>query len=158
MPPVTIHDADHRDPRVARAIHAVQMAAYAQEARLLGARDFPPLRRTPEDIRRGDERFLVASDHGLIVGAVGIETGATPGELLIGSLVVAPDRWREGIGRRLVQAVIDAHGAIPLTVSTGVKNLPGLALYAACGFVEYARDRKGPDPIDIVLLRRAPSH
>lgn len=152
-----VHPADHRDRAVAAGIHAVQMAAYTLEAALLGARRFPPLDVNIDDIQRGAERFIVAFDNGTIIGAIGVEPGASPNELLIGSLVVAPDRWREGIGRRLVRAVIDANPTTPLTVSTGVKNTPGLALYAACGFVEYGREARGEDRIEVVLLRRAPS-
>ncbi|TVQ58873.1 MAG: N-acetyltransferase [Phycisphaerales bacterium] len=154
---ISVQDADHRDPGVARAIHAVQMAAYAQEAALLGARDFPPLRRTVDDIRRGAERFLVAVDEGAIVGALGLAPDDELRTLNIDSLVVAPERQREGVGRALVAAAIDRHAAAPLSVSTGVKNLPALALYAGFGFTESHRAFKGEDPIEVVTLRRAPS-
>lgn len=157
MTNIRVHPADHRDRAVAEGIHAVQKAAYTLEAELLGARRFPPLDRTVDDVQRGAERFIVATDNGAIIGAIGVEPGAAPGELLIGSLVVMPDRWREGIGRRLVQAVIDAHPTTPLTVSTGVKNAPGPALYAACGFVEYGREVRGEERIEVVLLKRAPT-
>ena len=42
---------------VARAIHAVQIAPYTQEAALLGAREFPPLYRTVQDIARSGETY-----------------------------------------------------------------------------------------------------
>jgi hypothetical protein len=52
---------DHTSPAIASQIHRVQMLACAQEARLLGAVDFPPLRRTVEDIRTCDEEFFAAT-------------------------------------------------------------------------------------------------
>lgn len=44
-PAVLVRAAAHTDLAVATRIHAVQMRAYAQEARLLGAVRFPPLER-----------------------------------------------------------------------------------------------------------------
>ena len=47
---------------MAARIHAVQIAAYQQEAALLGVSDFPPLARTVEDIMGSRELFFRAFD------------------------------------------------------------------------------------------------
>jgi len=153
---VAVVPADHRDPDVAARIHAVQMAAYAQEAGVLGVTDFPPLSRTIDDLRDGPERFLVAMAGGEIIGAIGLEPGEEAGTLHIGSLVVAPSRQREGVGRALVGAAIAEARGIAVTVSTGARNGPAIALYRGFGFVEYRRRVVGStEPIEVVALRRS---
>ena len=47
---------------MAARIHAVQIAAYQQEAALLGVSDFPPLARTVEDIMGSRDLFFRAFD------------------------------------------------------------------------------------------------
>ena len=81
---------EHRERATARAIHAVQMVAYAQEAALLGVTYFPPLEETPEDIMAADATFLGAQVGDALAGALSIEAPDGPaGERLIGSLVKA---------------------------------------------------------------------
>ena len=50
------------------------------------------------------------------------------------SLVVAPQLQRRGIGRALMAAVLDAHESKGLTVQTGAKNAPALALVSVARF------------------------
>ena len=57
------------------------MGAYAQEAQLLGAVDFPPLKRTVEEVRSSTEEFLAAFI----------------GDAMVGVVSVWPDQ--EGVGR-----------------------------------------------------------
>lgn len=174
------NDAPSR--RTAQHIHAVHMAAYQQEAHLLGfadARDFPPLQQTVDGILRSSERFIVAVDYGNIVGVISIEPpvahddadGAPrwAGEALateeahIASLTVMPTHQRRGIARRLLAAAIAAHAGKAITVSTSALNQPALALYAQLGF-EPARTKRitwqglyshAQHELDLVLLRRA---
>jgi len=102
MPQITVAPIDHRDVRVAERLHAIQMAAYAQEARLLEARHFPPLDRTVADVQASRERFLGAFWETELVGTVSVEDGAGCTELVICSLTVAPDCQRRGVGRALL--------------------------------------------------------
>ncbi|MFN0056947.1 MAG: GNAT family N-acetyltransferase [Planctomycetota bacterium] len=145
---------DHRKHEVAAAIHAVQMAAYAQEARLLAVERFPPLDRTVADLQKTPEKFWIAADAEDVIGAISVGPDDTPNSMNIGSLVVLPMRQREGIARRLVAAVIAQHGTAPITVSTGLRNVPALTLYAQFGFIEFHRCSVGAEPIEIVKLRR----
>lgn len=148
---------DPRRPAIAAGIHAVQMAAYAQEAALLGARRFPPLERTVADVRAAPERFLGALDGERIVAALGLLPEGEPGAAAasdITSLVVLPEWQRRGLGRRLVEAALAACAGGAITVSTGVANAPARALYAGLGFVEVRRRVVGAEPIEIVELLR----
>src|SRR4051812_10379235 len=101
---IDIKPLDAELPSIAAGIHAVQMRAYAQEAALLGARDFPPLRRRIEDVAGDAQCYFGACAGHEVVGALGCVWLA--GECLdanstldIVSLVVAPDWQRRGIAR-----------------------------------------------------------
>ena len=145
---------DHRNAVVANRIHAVQMAAYAQEAALLGATDFPPLRRTVADIRADDARYVGALVETTLAGVIWIETEGNPPQSTIAGLVVAPAYQRRGIARRLLSHVLQEHPDQTFIVATGVDNGPALALYTAFGFVESSRTVVGADALVVVTLRR----
>jgi len=79
--------------------------------------------------------------------------------MLVG-MYVRPDARRSGVGRRLVEAVLDAARGeaelIQLAVVSG--NAPALRLYAALGFVEYGVEanalKEGGRYYDEVLMAR----
>jgi ribosomal protein S18 acetylase RimI-like enzyme len=148
---------DHRDRATAERIHAIQVAAYSQEADLLGAASFPPLEKTVEDVERSDDRFLGAYLGEKLVGVVALEGDPASGSLLISSLVVLPAFQRKGVARSLLAAVGETFPAHTLTVSTGEKNGPALALYAGLGFREVQRKVVGHEHIAVIELRRADS-
>lgn len=131
---VRIESLAHRGLDVAARIHAVQMAAYAQEAELLGVADFPPLRRMPHDIQAAEERFIGAFIEAMMVGSLSIESTARPEEVNVASLVVAPEYQRKGIGRLLLPNA--------------------LAVYAAFCFVECGRHKLGSEGLELVKLCR----
>ena len=164
---VHIRGVDHRKPEFAAQIHVVQAAAYAGEARLVGidSRDFPPAQRTLTDIQHANEEFTVASIGDLIVGVISVEPpeiAAWCGQRLntvhIASLVVLPTHQRNGIGRRLVETVIEDYPNEVITVSTASGNAPALALYRKLGFGEARRCMISCAlrHIDLILLRREP--
>ncbi len=152
-----IEAVDHSDVAIARQLHAVQMVAYAQEARLLGAIYFPPLERTVEEVRTGAEAYLAAFIGADLAGAIGIGPDPEGLGMTIASLVVAPRFQRRGIGAALTATVIAAHGSGEISVQTGAKNFPALALYAQAGFVELRRWLVGREPLELVRMRRAPT-
>lgn len=149
-----VEAVDHRSEHVAHQIHAVQMRAYAQEAALLGAIWFPPLERTVADVLGSTESFLAVFDAGAIVGAIGVEPDPEGVAINVSSLVVDPDFQRRGIGRRLLVAVLAAHGHGDLTVQTGARNAPALSLYESAGFLVIRRWLVGREPLELVKLRR----
>ena len=123
---------------VAREVHRVMQAAYRVEAALLGVRDFVPLHRTVEDIRRAESTFLGGFLDGRLVAVAELERPpAAP--LNVASLVVLPQHFRRGLATSLLRHVIAEHGAGPITVSTGMRNVPALRLYAGLGFQEQRR-------------------
>lgn len=153
----TIRSVDHREMAVAAQVHSLQMRAYAQEAALLGAIYFPPLERTIEDVRSCAEVFRVATLGSKLVGAVSVGKDEEGLGTNVASLVVEPEFQRRGVGRALLTAVANAHGVNGLTVQTGAKNVPALALYEQFGFVELRRWLVGREPLELVRLRRAPT-
>lgn len=153
---IRIRRADHADPSIAAAIHTVQVAAYAQEATLLGVAHLPPLTRTVDDLRALDEVFLAAYSGEQLVGAISVHAEAADRRQHICSLVVAPGFQRQGIGRKLLAEALRLHPADILTVHTGALNTPALALYAQFGFVMGRRWHAGPERLELVELRRTP--
>lgn len=84
--------------------------------------------------------FLVAEAEGKVVGyAVALEA-ADEGEIL--NLAVAEDGRRRGLGRALVEAIVDAlteRGVQKVYLEVRESNAPARALYARFGFKEVGR-------------------
>jgi len=142
---------------IAQQLHAVQMIAYAQEAKLLGAIYFPPLERTVDEVRATDDVFLAALLSEELVGAVSVWPDPEGMGMNISSLVVTPQFQRRGIGAALMASVLATHGNGAITVQTGAKNLPALSLYARAGFTELRRWFVGREPLELVKLLRTPN-
>ena len=156
-PDVTIQPLDHRDPVSAEHIHAVMKLAYAQEARLLGVREFAPMQRSVQDIQAGGEFYLGAFSGDELLAALSIGPDDEPGQLLICALVVHPAAQRQGIGRLLVQDALRRGAGLVFAVSTAAANGPALALYRSLGFVDYRHGTLGAEALALVKLRRDPS-
>ena len=146
---------EHLSSTLRPHLHAVWIDAYTQEAALLGARDFPPLRRASSDLlEHGESAFLATLDSQL-AGAVVLHQLPEAPCVQINALVVAPNLQRRGVARALVEAVIHRYPGLALEVSTGVANTPALALYRQFGFFETGRHVVGPESLEIVTLQRA---
>jgi ribosomal protein S18 acetylase RimI-like enzyme len=156
MSMVRIDVLDHKDPGVARQIHAVLIPAYAQEAALLRTSNFPPLDRTVEDVQSEEGRYLGAVVGGVVVGALHYESDEEPGQVLIASLVVHPSHQRQGIASALITEALRIEDQEVFAVSTGVKNIPAIALYRGFGFKEYRFGTIGLEALPLVKLRRTP--
>jgi ribosomal protein S18 acetylase RimI-like enzyme len=152
-PSFTVGHADHRLLGIARAIHGVQMLAYAQEAALLGVPTLPPQQRTVEQLQASNECFVAACLSSTLLGAVGVIDKPEVSILVINSLVVHPAHQRAGIATRLLLHALAASNAASVRVSTGAGNEPALALYRQHGFVEYKRWFVGAERLELVALK-----
>ena len=132
-------------PAVLVELLRLQRAAYAVEAALLRDDRIPPLHEDADQLRTAGLQWLgvpgtshpgAAAGHrpASLVAAVGwlVEDGV----LDLHRLVVDPSCARRGLGRRLVQHLLDAHPDRPAVVSTGRGNAPARRLYEGLGFRE----------------------
>lgn len=125
-------DNDHID--VAEKLHALFQSSYAVEAKILGATNFPPLKRPIESYTRSNNAFYGVIENGIIAGAIEIEHGK--GYVDINSLVVAPNYFRRSIASKLLTFTFEHYDVERFVVETGVKNIPAIKLYQKFGFTE----------------------
>ncbi len=133
------------------------MAAYAQEAQLIGVTRFLPLERTIADLVQVREEFLGAFDDEKLVGALSVCPDEEGRGVNIASLTVYPNHQRLGVGRGLVHAATERHGMSEMTVQTAAMNGPAIALYAKFGFKAYRRWSLGDEALALVKLSREPA-
>lgn len=145
---------NHRVHSIAQQIHSVQIAAYTQEAELIGITRFPPLERTVADLVQAQEEFLGAFDDERLIGALSVCPDEKGPGVNIASLTVHPSHERLGIGYALVQAATELYGLSEMTVQTAAANSPALALYAKFGFEVYRHSSVGSEALAVVKLRR----
>ncbi|WP_293935529.1 GNAT family N-acetyltransferase [Iodobacter sp.] len=144
----------NKNHAVAAQIHAVQMAAYSQEAELLGVKDFPPLQVTVVDIQESCENFYGAYQLNELVGVVSICKKPCPDSLCISSLVVKPSAQRRQVGSGLLARALSLFDQCNFTVSTAAKNVPAVSLYSFFGFIETRRWLASPDNIELIELSK----
>jgi ribosomal protein S18 acetylase RimI-like enzyme len=130
---VEVAELDLGDAATLERLVAVQRAAYAVEAQLIGAAELPPMRETPAELRASGETFLGAHRDGRLVGAVSFKRdGAT---VDIHRLVVDPAAFRGGVATALLDALEAREAAAEhWTVGTGAANAPARALYERRGY------------------------
>lgn len=124
---------DLGDDATAERLLAVQHAAYAVEAALIGDDRIPPVREDLAGLRAAAVHWLGALDGGELLGAVAWSEPGDPA-VDVERLVVDPRHHRRGVGRALVTELLRATSG-PVVVSTGRDNGPACRLYASLGFV-----------------------
>ena len=125
---------NNKKNKIAEEIRAIFQVSYTVEAKMLKAVDFPPLKRTVSQFLNSNSEFYAYYLIKNIAGVIEIEND----EYLthIQSLVVYPKYFRNGIGRKLVQFILDNYKAKTFTVETGIDNRPAIKLYKSFGFQE----------------------
>jgi ribosomal protein S18 acetylase RimI-like enzyme len=154
MRPILVASIDNTNETIAEEIQAVQYVAYLQEAKLLSATWFPPLERTPADIRRSTDDFFGAYIDDVLVGVTSIDSSDAQLLPSISSLTVLPQYQRRGAARQLLSTLLAAIGTQAVTVSTGARNEPALALYATFGFAPFRYRTVGEEQLELVELKR----
>lgn len=142
---------DLSDRALATEVHALQRAAYAVEAELIGFDGIPPLHESLDDMLAAGETWLGIRDADGVAGAVSYEKDGDGWTIC--RLIVAPRAFRRGHGRTLVAAALAAIGDHPVAVSTGSANVPALALYRSMGFTETRRSEVAPGVTKTELAR-----
>lgn len=128
-----IKPLDHHDQSIAKQIYQVFQVSYAVEAALLGHPDFPPLKRSAQDIMNSHTLFYGFWKEGVLAAAMEIKS--TKDYTHIQSLTVIPEYFRQGIGYKLLHFAVQAHPSALITVETGLGNTPAILFYENFGFV-----------------------
>ncbi|MFT5215982.1 MAG: ribosomal protein S18 acetylase RimI-like enzyme [Glaciecola sp.] len=129
-----IERLQNKDIDISNKIRSVFQLSYAVEAKLLNATDFPPLKRSLESYLKSDNDFFGYLKNQEISGIV--EINHNDSFTHIQSLVVNPEFFRQGIGRKLMEFVINSFDSNLFIVETGVENGPATLLYKKIGFKE----------------------
>ena len=125
---------NNKENKIAEEIRAIFQVSYIVEAKMLKAVDFPPLKRTVSQFLNSDSEFYAYYLIKNIAGVIEIENHKNLTH--IQSLVVYPKYFRNGIGSKLVQFILDPYKAKIFTVETGIDNHPAIKLYKSFDFQE----------------------
>jgi len=125
---------NNKENKIAEEIRAIFQVSYTVEAEMLKAVDFPPLKRTVSQFMNSTSEFYAYYLVENIAGVIEIENDEDVTH--IQSLVVYPKYFRNGIGRKLVQFILDNYKSKIFTVETGIDNHPAIKLYKRLGFQE----------------------
>ncbi|MGB1391222.1 MAG: GNAT family N-acetyltransferase [Flavobacteriaceae bacterium] len=129
-----IKKLDHNNVAIATKMRIIFQESYTVEAVLLNAENFPPLQRPLESYIESKTTFFGYHIEGEIVGI--IEVSSNENTIHVNSLVVSPHFFRQGIGRKLIQHVLQHFSSKVFTVETGLENIPASTLYKNFGFKE----------------------
>ncbi|EIM07212.1 ribosomal-protein-alanine acetyltransferase [Planococcus antarcticus DSM 14505] len=99
----------------------------------MGFDGIPQLYEKVSEIQKSTETFAGYSEEQL-QGVISFQIDE--GILAIHRLVVSPTYFRKGIGKRLVEYLLEHYKGYEFVVSTGTANKPAIALYTAYGFQE----------------------
>jgi len=149
--PWTLAQRHRLTPDEAQQVWQLQQAACRVEAGVIGCERFPPLDETVADLRAAEENFLLAYEHGALIGA--LSGAAQEGEFLITRVLVHPGHMRRGIARNLLYTLFASLPEHTACVVTAEANFPALALYRSFGF-ERATGWMSLEGIPLVALRR----
>ena len=151
-PLITVRQSERLCIDDAGTVWRLQQSAYAVEAGLIGRNDFPPLRESVDDLLATQESFLLAYCGNSLAGALSYtinEMGC-----LICRLVVAPECFRRGIGRRMLHnLMVKIDPALPCRVVTAQANIPAITLYQSFGF-QPGSAFSSRECVDLVQLTR----
>jgi ribosomal protein S18 acetylase RimI-like enzyme len=139
------------NPQLAQAVLAIQLPAYQIEADLIGFQGIPALSETIEDLMNSHEKFIGYYEDHQLSGVVSYDENDSLVDIC--RLVVAPTSFRKGIGRQLIEYVLnEVRHSRDAIVSTGQMNGPAVKLYTKLGFVDEEKFEIAPG-VQLVKLR-----
>lgn len=106
-----------------------------------------------EEVDNPNARFLTAiTETGIITGYIGCQVALDEG--YITNVAVSPAFRRQGIGKQLVQALLQRSQDLAfVTLEVRTSNTPAIALYTGCGFVPVGKRKNFySDPTEDALL------
>lgn len=121
------------DPFVARALLAVQHAAFEVEAAFVGSRAIPQLHEDQVDLTAFRGHWVIAWDGADMLGAAAWKDVADHVE--VDRVMVHPSAHRRGVGSALLGRMVESTHGREVVVTTGRDNPPGIAMYTKLGFV-----------------------
>jgi len=129
-----IEHLDQSAKSTAEEIYLIFQESYTVESNLLGIANFPPLSRSVKNIRESKNHFWGCYKNSILAAVAEIEL---KDKLLdIHSFVVSPTFFRQGIGSKLLSAILDSELWKFAVVETGSANKPAILLYQKFGFIE----------------------
>jgi len=129
-----ISSIDNTDKLIASQIWKIFQESYAIEAAILKATDFPPLKRTVENIMSSTNLFYGIYVNEEMSSVIEIKTSKT--FIHIQSLVVKPKYFRRGLAGQLMNFILNTIQSTTYIVETGHENTPAKNLYLKLGFYE----------------------
>ncbi len=129
-----IDSLDHTNIGISKKIRIVFQTSYAVEAKLLQAKDFPPLKRSLTNFINCDSQFFGVWKFTELASVIEVKSDANTTH--IQSLVVDPSYFRQGLAQQLITFVFNNFQSKLFTVETGVDNKPAIALYKKFQFIE----------------------
>lgn len=118
----------------AKAIHHIFQVSYRIEANLIGAVDFPPLKRSILDFQNSSTNFYGYWKDNNLAGLMEIDL--EDDSVHICSFLVDPHYFRQGIAIKLLNFAKNTFKVESITVETGLANIPATRLYENFGFKE----------------------
>lgn len=129
-----IEKLQNKDIETSKKIRSVFQISYSVEAKILKAKDFPPLKRPLESYVNSKTAFFGYLKNKEIAGIIEIENNIKVTQ--INSLVVDPKFFRQGIATKLIEFVFKTYPSKLYIVETGLENKPASELYKKFGFIE----------------------
>jgi len=125
---------NHKIIGISEKIRSIFQESYAVEAKLLKAKDFPPLNRDINDFLNSESEFYGCFKNQEMVAVIEIKNNKDSTH--IQSLVVDPKFFRQGIAQSLISYLFESLDSAIYTVETGAENQPAITLYEKNKFVE----------------------
>lgn len=136
-----------------KRIFQMQKAAYKIESKILHVKSLPPLSETLQDIENSTDEVFIGLIDSLPVGAIFLEKSNNV--IIISKLIVAPEYFRQGIAKGLLNYCLTTYPNTNFQVETGVKNNPALQLYRSLRFQVFSETILESN-LKILKLERSP--